>query len=114
MTETLEDAIADERGQAQVLRAKGYSHDALLIERLCDRFAAAAEDYLRFLSEPEAELRSARATEWFRSRFAGWEEMGHAKKVNGKRYYRMLVIPQRANLSAVREEGRRIGMQKAG
>jgi hypothetical protein len=47
------EVLADERGQAAVLRAKGHEHDARLIEQLCDRFQAAAFPYLNFMSSPK-------------------------------------------------------------
>lgn len=109
---TLEEVLADERGQAAVLDHNGHQHDADLIRRVCDRVADSAEEYLRFLEEGDAQLRSARSTEWLRGQYAKWEALGHAKKIGGKRYYRMLVIPQRANLSAAREEGRRAAMRR--
>lgn len=113
MSENLEQVLADERGQAQVLRHNGHAHDADLIERVCDRVSSAAEDYLRFLEESDAQLRSNRSTDWLRSQFPKWEQQGNAKKVAGRRYYRMLVIPQRVNLSAAREEGKAVGMKRA-
>lgn len=113
MNESLEQVLADERGQAQVLRHNGHPREAEIIERVCDRVGSAAEDYLRFLSEDDASLMSARAQGWFKARFPQWEALGHARKVNGRRYYRMLIIPKRANVSAAREEGKRVGMRKA-
>lgn len=106
---TLEQVLADERGQAAVLRHNGHAHDADLIERVCDRVSAAAEEYLRFLSEADARLRTNKSVDWLRSRFPEWMEQGHAKKIGAVRYYRMVVLPPRANLSAAREEGRRAG-----
>jgi hypothetical protein len=105
--DSLEQVLADERGQAQVLRHNGHAHDADLIERVCDRVSRSAEEYLRFLSEPDARLRTNRSVEYLRNRFSEWESQGHAYKKGTTRYYRMLVLPPRANLSAAREEGRR-------
>ena len=113
VTDTLEDVLADERGAAQVLRANGHAHDAELIERVCDRVSEAAEDYLRWLSEADARLRSGRSVAWLRSRFPEWERAGHAKMLRGARRYRALVIPERAHLSDAREAGRRAGRGEA-
>lgn len=113
MTETLEQVLADERGDAAVLRRQGHVHQAEQLERICDRVSAAAEEFLRFLSEPQARSRSNKSTEWLRGRFAEWSAQGHAKKLNGVRYYRMIVIPTRANVSAAREEGRRAARESA-
>lgn len=110
----LEQVVADWRGDAQVLRSRGHAHDAKLIEDFADQVTSAAEDYLRFLEESDAMLRSAKSEGWFRARYAEWESQGHARKVNGRRQYRMLMVPQRANLAAAREEGLRVGMRRAG
>jgi hypothetical protein len=58
MTETLEQVLADERGDAAVMRAKGFTREAEMVEKMCDRFATAAADFLDWLSEDEAMLRS--------------------------------------------------------
>lgn len=110
MSESLEQILADERGDAAILRRNGHGHDADLIERVCDRVSAAAEEYLRFLAEPDAKLRTNRSQDYLRSRYSEWEAQGHAYKKGTMRYYRMLVLPPRANLSAAREEGRRAGV----
>lgn len=109
----LEQVIADWRGDAQVLRSRGHAHDAKLIEDFADQVAISAEDYLKFLFEDDASLMSAKSQDWFRSRFVQWEAEGHARKINGRRYYRLMMIPKRANLSAAREEGKRVGMRRA-
>jgi len=110
---SLEQTIADWRGDAQVLRARGHASEAKLVEDFADEVSLAAEDYLRFLPESDAQLRSSRSKDWLRSQFPQWEQNGNAKKINGRRYYRMLVVPQRANVSAAREEGKRVGMKRA-
>lgn len=109
MADSLEQVLADERGDAAILRRNGHVHDAELIERVCSRVSAAAEEYLRFLSEPDARLRTNRSVEYLRARFPDWGAQGHAYKKSGVRFYRMLVLPPRANVSAAREEGRRAG-----
>jgi len=57
-----------------------HQNDAELIDAICDDVARAAEDYMSFLSETDAMLRSGRAAGWLRARFAEWLEQGHAKK----------------------------------
>ena len=103
----LEQVLADWRGDAQVLRRQGYNREAEQIERFADDVARAAEDYLRWLSEDDALLRSGRSRGWLRSHFPEWERAGHGRRDRGRRLYRMLVIPQRANTLAAREAGRR-------
>lgn len=107
MADTLEQVLADERGMAQVLRAAGHAREADNIDRLLDRVRASAVDYLDWLTEGEARLRSGKSVEWLRSRFPAWSAAGHAKRDGQRRTYRQLVIPKRANESAARESGRR-------
>jgi hypothetical protein len=105
-----EDAVqvlADERGQAAVLRHNGHEHDAKLIERICDRLAAAIDEYVNFMSEPEAMLRTGKSERQLRRLYAELEPRGHAKKIGAMRYYREVMLEPRANLSAAREAGRR-------
>lgn len=101
------DALADERGQAAVLEHNGHEHDARLIRRICDRFAEAAHEYIHFMSEAEAMLRTGDSERQLRRQYARLEPLGHAKKINGMRYYRECMLEPRANLSAAREAGRR-------
>ncbi len=88
---TLEQLLADWRGDAQALRRRGH--------------------YLRWLSEDDALLRSGRSHGWLRSQFPDWERAGHARREGRKRWYRMLVIPQRANTLAARAAGCRATLE---
>jgi hypothetical protein len=83
---TLEQVLADAREDAAALRRHGHKHDAELIEALCDKVADAAFEYLNWLTEGEAKLRS-----------------GHSAE------YRAVCVPQRGNREAAREAGRRAG-----
>ena len=106
MTRPLETVLADWREKAQTLRSVKHDHDADLIDALCSDVARAAEDYMRFVSESDAMLRSGKSAEWLRARFAEWAGQGHAEKRKGVRYYRALVVPRRPDLEAAREAGR--------
>lgn len=114
MNDDLAQVLADARGEAAVLRRSGHQGQADSIERLCDRVTVAAEDYLRFIPEEDAVLRSGRSHTWFRSRFQEWEREGNARwehestrrRGRGRRMYRQLVVPHRANPTAAREAGR--------
>lgn len=104
----LEQSLADWRERAQALRACGDEGRAVLIEKIVGEFAESAEEYLRWIGETDAALMSGRSEKWLRGNFPAWESLGHARKgQNGKREYRMLILPRRVNLSAAREEGRR-------
>ena len=104
---TLEEVLANAREDAQALRRHGHKHDAELIEALADKVQAAAYDFLNWLTESEARLRSGHSVEFLRARFAALEAQGLARLVDKKRQYRAVAIPQRANREAAREAGRR-------
>lgn len=107
-----EEVLADKREDAAVLRRLGHEHDAKLIEGICDAFAAAAEDYLRWLGEGDAMLQSGWSVERLRRQFPAWERLGHAMYDEKKRrVYRQLIVPHRANTIAARERGRRAAMR---
>jgi len=113
LAKTLEQVLADWRGDAQVLRARGHEHDAEVIEEFADQVREAAHEYLTWLNESEARLRSGRSTAWLRARFANWERQGHAKREGRERRYRMVVIPRRANIDVAYREGKRAGTEDA-
>ncbi len=107
-TEPLEQVLADVRGEAQVLRKHQDNRTADVIDGIVDRVKAAAEDYITWVNESEANLASGRAIAWFRARYPEWADAGHARlNAKGQREYRLVVIPRRANISAAREAGRR-------
>lgn len=104
---TIEQVLADERGQAAVLRANGHASEARIIERVCDSVSESLREYLTWLSEPDARLRSGRTVEWLRGRFAEWASEGMAEVRSGRRYYRAVIVPLRAHASAAFEAGAR-------
>lgn len=106
MSKTLEDVLAAWRADAVVLKRHGHANDAAQIERLCREVEGAAADYLEFVVETDACLRTGRSEKWLRSHFAEWEKQGHARKHAGRRYYRRIVLPIRENLTAAMESGR--------
>lgn len=94
---TVEQVLADTREDAEVLRRRGHVHDAELMTKICDQFAAALEDYLTWLKEPKARVQSGHATAWLRARFAQWESQGHARLRDGVREYRAIILPRRSH-----------------
>jgi hypothetical protein len=106
MSESLEQVLADLRGEAQVLQKHGDLARAGVIDAIVDRVKASAEDFITWLEEEDAILRSAHHRKWFRRMYPTWAAEGHAKKERGHYYYRQLIVPQRANLSAARQAGR--------
>lgn len=106
MSLNLEQVLADARGDAAVLRRAGNAGQAEYIESLCDRIADATEEYRRFVSESDACLRSSRAASWFRAQFPRWQQDGNAELRGRARYYRLLIVPKRADLDEARAAGR--------
>lgn len=58
MSDTLEQVLADARGEAAVLRRAGSIGQAEYVEALCAKIGASAEDYLRKLTMADARLKS--------------------------------------------------------
>lgn len=107
---TLDQVLADWRGDAQRLRLRGHPHDADLIEQFATAVADAAHDYLTTVEEDDAIRRTNRSRSWLRARFPEWERQGHAGyRGRAKRWYRLVVLPLRANDSAAYEAGRADG-----
>jgi hypothetical protein len=107
VTPPLEQVLADAEGEAQLLRKHGHERQAEVLERLCATVKAAARDYLTWLTEAEAELKSGHGTGWLRYRFARWEAQGLAKKDGRRRLYRSIIVPQRRNIEAARAAAKR-------
>lgn len=108
MKRSLAQVIADERSDAQVLRAKGFTREADMLDKVLGNVAAAAEEFLRWLSEPDAVLQSGLGVRTLRRRFRDWLESGLARfDERGNRQYLQAVVPHRANIDEMRERGRR-------
>ncbi len=104
---TLEQALADWSENAQVLRKTGHEHDAELLETVIADFREAGEDFVTWLAEDDAILRSGNTQSWFRRRWALWLDQGLAKMEGGTRYYLQAIVPQRKHLSEARADARR-------
>ena len=105
MTPTLESVLANARHDAASYRRRGDARMADVLESLAAEVADACEDYLRFLDEPTAILRSGHLAPWFRKRRAEWAASGNARRTGRRWYYRALVVPQRGNTDAAYQAG---------
>lgn len=103
----LEIVIGDFREEAATLRRNGHASQADSLDRCLDEVSIAARDFLEWISEGEAMLRSGRGLDYLRSRRATWEEDGLAKKVGRRWWYRRCVIERRKFTSITRAEARR-------
>lgn len=113
MTRSLEQVLADHRGEAAVLRKAGHKLQADSIELVCDDVSKAARDYLDWLDEGEARARSGKSVDWLRHHFAEWEAQGLAEWRHKRRYYRRIIVPRRANLEAARAQAERDARKSA-
>ncbi|MBA3854646.1 MAG: hypothetical protein C0503_09530 [Gemmatimonas sp.] len=102
----LEVVIGDFREEAAALRRNGHTLQAISLERCLDEVSVAARDFLDWISEGEAMLRSGRGLDYLRARRATWEEDGLAKKVGRRWWYRRCVIERRKFTSITRAEAR--------
>lgn len=107
-TPDLATVLADAREEAAVLRSHGHGAQAKSIESLADRVSEVMRPYLTTLSESEAMLRSGLTSNRLRRHFAEWEASGFAfLDPKGKRRYREMIVPARADRSAERLAGSR-------
>jgi hypothetical protein len=110
MTETPEEVLASIREDAAVARRLGHEHDAKLLEQTAARFASSIDEYLTWISEADARIRSAHAPAWFRARFPEWERQGLARwnpKRPRERQYRAIAVPIAPDADSVRADARR-------
>ena len=111
---TLEQILADAREDAAVLDRTGHAQTAQYIVRLVGDVSATMEEWLRWLSEDDARLRSGLSRRALRRRFREWVDAGHARyNLKGEREYRMAVVPSRADVESARSAGRRGERRKA-
>jgi len=103
----LEVVLADFREEAAVLRRNSHVGQAETIDRVCDEVVVAARDFVQWITEGEAQLRSGRGPDYFRARRAVWEEDGLAQRRGRVWYYRRCVVERRKMLSVTRAEARR-------
>ena len=103
----LEQILVDAAEEANTLDAHGAAFSVRRMRELLAAVRESAEPYTRFVIESDARIYSGKSVEWLRARFAEWEGEGHAKRVQGKRWYRLIVLPRRPDLEAAREAGRR-------
>lgn len=106
MKRDLAQVLADARGEAAVCRRRGAEAVADALEQLAKDVHEAAEEWLVWLSESDAQLRSGFSVAWLRQRFPGWEREGHARLGAGRvRQYRACIIPRRAHLLRAAAQG---------
>lgn len=110
-TADLAQVIADAREEAAILHANGAAFSVDRVKALLRDVELAAEEWLLWLSETDAAVRSGYSVGWLRGRFAGWQREGHAR-INGRvRQYRACIVPRRADTGAAAVAGRAAARQ---
>lgn len=104
---TLEQVMADAREEGAILRRNGHVGQADTLARFLDAVRLAAEDYLTWLTEDEAHLRSGKSAKALRALFPSLLAQGLARQDGRRRLYRACAVPQRAHLEAARRAGER-------
>lgn len=107
MAETLEQVLADAKGEIPVLKKRGGIVLAEALEEFVTRIEQATHDFRTFVSEKEAMVRGDKSQKWLRDRFPEWQRQGNARfnpKNPRERQYRLLIVPVAANTSAARSD----------
>ena len=104
---SLERVLSDAEVEAAALRRNGHSQQADSILRLVEEVRTAAADYLEWLPEGAAMLRSGRGSDWLKARRDQWERDGLAYKRGRTWYYRRVCIETRKPTSITLGEARR-------
>lgn len=110
---TLEQVLADWHGKADTLRRTQAHVTPDTLERCLRDVETAAEPYLRWLNEVDAHLYSGRSLRWLRGEYPRLAVTGGAKRVHGKRFYRMAVLPVKPNVEAVLAQAERDAREDA-
>lgn len=100
--------LADVLEEAAVLDRNRGSFSIERVRQLVADIKMDAAEYLTWISEPQAIIRSSHKEPWFRQRFPEWQRQGHAR-VNPKtkrREYRQMIVPLAHDVDAVRANAR--------
>jgi hypothetical protein len=105
-TMDLAQILADAREEAQVLRRAGNAGQAEYLDGLLSRIRDAAEDYLTWLSEADAMLKSGLSERTLRRRFRDLMDSGLARHGAKRcREYLACAVPNRPEVRAQRARG---------
>ena len=95
MERDLETVLATWEADSARLARYGHDGEGAIIAALCADVRRCAEDWLIWLSERDAIVRSGLAERTLRRRFTQWKALDCARMAKGERRYRKAVIPQR-------------------
>lgn len=100
---------------AAALTRNGEPDKAAILKRCAMEVHQTATEWLTWISEDQAALRSGKRAAWWRGQYPSLQQRGHARQVgHGKRVYRLAVVPQRDALVFAAEEGRKVARAQRG
>lgn len=100
---------------AAALTRNGEPDKAAILKRCAVEVHQAAAEWLTWIPEEQAALRSGKSTAWWRGEYPALQKRGHARQVgHGKRVYRLAIVPQRDALVIAAEEGRKVARAMRG
>jgi hypothetical protein len=103
MSRELGQIVADAREEAKIIARMGNAQQAVYLNALLDSITEAAEDYLTWLSEEKAQIKSGLSYRTLRRRFRELHECELARyNAKGDREYRSVAIPSRPEVAAAR------------
>ncbi len=106
MADDLGTVLASAREDVSILKKLGNGAQAEYIENLLDRVKESAEDYLAWLSEDEAYLKSGLSRRTLRRRFRELLDSGLARYgAHGAREYRSCAVPPRPDAALAKAAG---------
>jgi hypothetical protein len=104
-TRDLNQILADAREEAKIIGRMGNAQQAEYLTSLLDRIQDATEDYLLWLSEEKAQLKSGLSARTLRRRFKELYDCGLARyNVKHQREYRSVAIPSRPEVEQAKRE----------
>lgn len=105
MAEDLGQIIADAREEARIIARMGNAQQAEYLTTLLDKISEAAEDYLTWLSEEKAHIKSGLSLRTLRRRFRELQETGLAQyDAKHRRQYRSCAIPSRPDVTGAKAD----------
>ena len=104
--DSLEQVIADLRGDAAVFDRNGEPARAQANRDLAERIESVSEEHITWLSEGDAAMRAGKSEAWVRARFEQLKHDGRARLKGRARQYLACAIPRRANVDTAAARGR--------
>ena len=106
-TRDLNQILADAREEAKITARMGNTQQANYLNDLLDRINESAEDFLTWLSEENALLKSGLSERTLRRRFRELHECGLARyNLKHEREYRSIAVPSRPEVEQAKELAR--------